>query len=124
MKHKILVIEDDPSMRFLLENFLCTKYTVIAKCDGSTALEWLETDIPDLIICDIMMSDIDGFMVLEHVRRGGYTRHIPVLMLSAKESSEDRIKCYKLGAQDYLTKPFNPEELELLIHKNLFPIHH
>lgn len=123
MKHKILVIDDEPSIRLLLENFLSADYTVITRCDGLTAIEWLETDIPDMIICDIQMPGMDGFKVLEHVRRTGYTRHTPVLMLSAKETSKDRVKCYKLGAQDYLTKPFNPEELEEVVRKNLHPIH-
>ena len=64
------------------------------------------------------------FRSLKKVRQRGYTKHTPVIMLSATEASKDRIKCYRLGAQDYLIKPFNPEELNELVKKNLFPIHY
>jgi len=124
MKKKILVIDDEQSIRLLLDNFLSPEYTVIPKQDGIEALEWLESDIPDLIVCDIQMPRMDGYKVLEKVRQRGYTKHTPVLMLSANETSKERVKCYKLGAQDYLTKPFNPEELEEMIRKNLHPIHY
>jgi DNA-binding response OmpR family regulator len=124
MRHKILVVDDELSIRLLLENFLSQDYDIICKNDGSEALDWLETNIPDLIICDIQMPVMDGYECLKNVRLRGYTKHTPVIMLSGSEASKERIKCYKLGAQDYLTKPFNPEELEELIKKNLFPIHY
>jgi DNA-binding response OmpR family regulator len=124
MKHKILVIDDEKSIRILLENFLSKDYEVIAKSDGSEGLDWLEGHIPDLIICDIQMPNMDGYQFVERVRERGYTKHTPILMLSGAESSKERIKCYKLGAQDFLVKPFNPEELNELIKKNLFPIHY
>jgi len=124
MRHKILVIYDELSMCLLLENFLSQDYDVVTKEDGEQALEWLEGNLPDLIICDIQMPNMDGYQFLEKVRQRGYTKHTPVLMLSGAESSKERVKCYKLGAQDFLTKPFNPEELEELIKKNLYPIHY
>jgi len=124
MKHKILVIDDERSIRLLLENFLAESYEVVSKNDGFEALEWLEGNQPDLIICDVQMPNMDGYLFLEKVRQRGYTKHTPVLMLSGAESSKERIKCYKLGAQDFLAKPFNPEELGELIKKNLFPIHY
>jgi CheY-like chemotaxis protein len=88
------------------------------------ALEWLEGNLPDLIICDIQMPNLDGYGFIEKVRQRGYTKHTPVIMLSGVESSKERIKCYRLGAQDFLAKPFNPEELDELIKKNLDPIHY
>ena len=124
MKKKILVIDDEQSIRLLLENFLSEDYTVYSKNNGIEALEWMERDIPDLIICDIQMPEMDGYKLLEKVRQRGYTKHTPVIMLSSHETSKERIKCYKLGAQDYLTKPFNPEELEEMIKKNFHPIHY
>jgi DNA-binding response OmpR family regulator len=124
MKHKILVIDDELSIRLLLENFLSEDYEIITKSDGSEALEWLEGNLPDLIICDIQMPKMDGYEYLRLVRQRGYTKHTPVIMLSGTETSKERIKCYKLGAQDYLIKPFNPEELLELIKKNLHPIHY
>jgi DNA-binding response OmpR family regulator len=124
LKHTILVIDDELSIRLLLENFLSEDYNVVCKSDGLEALEWLEGNLPDLIICDIQMPYMDGYEYLKKVRDRGFTKHTPVIMLSGTETSKERIKCYKLGAQDYLTKPFNPEELEELIKKNLYPIHY
>jgi DNA-binding response OmpR family regulator len=124
MKHKILVIDDEQSICLILENFLSADYDVTSKNDGLQALEWLEDNLPDLIICDVQMPNMDGYQFLEKVRQRGYTKHTPIIMLSATETSKERVKCYRLGAQDYLMKPFNPEELEELIKKNLFPIHY
>ena len=123
MNHKILVIDDEPSICILLENFLSKRYEITFEYDGLEALRWLESNLPDLIICDIHMPIMDGYLFLEKLRQRGYTKHTPVIMLSGVESSKERIKCYHLGAQDFLAKPFNPEELEELIKKNLFPIH-
>jgi DNA-binding response OmpR family regulator len=123
MKKKILVVDDEKSICLLLENFLSQDYDVVSFNDGLEGLEWLEENLPDLIISDIQMSKMDGYEFLTSVRQKGFTKHTPVIMLSGKSESKERIKCYKLGAQDYLTKPFNPEELEELVKKNLFPIH-
>jgi DNA-binding response OmpR family regulator len=123
MKKTILVLDDESIIGLLLENFLSAQYEVRHIDNGQQALEWLEINIPDLIICDIEMPGMNGFDFLTQVRQRGFTRHTPVVMLSAKSESKERIKCYKLGAQDYLTKPFNPEELEEIVKKNLFPIH-
>lgn len=120
---KILVIDDEQNIGLLLENFLSEQYDVKYYDDSIQALAWLETKIPDLIICDLEMPGIDGFTFIQRVRERGFTSHTPMIMLSAKAESKDRIRCYKLGAQDYLTKPFNPEELEEIIKKNLYPIH-
>jgi CheY-like chemotaxis protein len=124
MKYKILVIDDEESICLILENFLSANYDVVSKNDGLQALEWLEGNLPDLIICDVQMPNIDGYQFLEKMRQRGYTKHTPVIMLSGTEASKERVKCYRLGAQDFLTKPFNPEELDELIKKNLFPIHY
>jgi DNA-binding response OmpR family regulator len=123
MKKKILIVDDEISICLLLENFLSKEYDTVSIHDGSDALDWLEGNLPDLIISDIEMSKMDGFEFLTKVRERGFTKHTPFIMLSAKSESKERIKCYKLGAQDYLTKPFNPEELEEIVKKNLFPIH-
>jgi DNA-binding response OmpR family regulator len=123
MKKKILVVDDEKSICFLLENFLSQDYDVVAIGDGFEALNWLDDNLPDLIISDIQMTTMDGYEFLTNVRKRGFTKRTPVIMLSGKSESKERIKCYKLGAQDYLTKPFNPEELEELVKKNLFPIH-
>ncbi len=124
MKKKILVIDDELTMTTLLEFFLGSKYDVAAVGSGKEALAWLDNNLPDLIISDIQMAEMDGFEFLKQFRFRGYTKHTPVIMLSGKSESKERVKCYQLGAQDYLTKPFNPEELDELVKKNLFPIHY
>lgn len=123
MKKKILVVDDEISICMLLQNFLSQDYDVFTIHDAMEALQWLDESVPDLIICDIQMTNIDGYEFLTNVRERGFTKHTPFIMLSGKAESKDRIKCYRLGAQDYLTKPFNPEELEELVKKNIFPIH-
>lgn len=124
MNKKILVIDDDGTMRTLLEFFLNTDYDVTSFSSAVEALEWLDSTIPDLIISDIEMEGMSGFDFVKEVRLRGFVKHTPIIMLSGKAESKERVKCYKLGAQDYLTKPFNPEELEELVKKNLFPIHY
>ncbi len=124
MKSKILVIDDELSIRMLLENFLSKHYEVITTANGSEAIEWLSINLPDVIICDIQMPGMDGYHFLEYVRNNSYTSHTPVIMLSGIDTSKDRVKCYRMGSQDFLVKPFNPEELEELIKKNLNPIHY
>jgi|TARA_B110001454_G_C12626292_1_gene395019 DNA-binding response OmpR family regulator len=124
MKKQILVVDDELMMTTLLEFFLGEKYSVKTVSSGKEALLWLENNLPDLIISDIQMSEMDGFELLEIIRLGGFTKHTPVIMLSGRSESKERVKCYQLGAQDYLTKPFNPEELNELVKKNLNPIHY
>lgn len=124
MRKKILTIDDERVIRLLLENFLSKNYDFVAKGDGLEALEWLEGNLPDLVICDIQMEPMDGFGFLEKFRQRGYTKHTPVIMLSSVEGTKERVKCYRLGAQDFLCKPFNAEELDALIRKNLNPVHY
>lgn len=124
MKKTILVVDDERTICMLLENFLSPEHIVVTKSSGLEALNWLDNNLPDLIISDIQMSIMDGFEFLKEVRLKGFTKHTPVIMLSGRTESKERIKCYQLGAQDYLTKPFNPEELKEVTRKNLFPIHY
>ncbi|CAM3010751.1 twitching motility two-component system response regulator PilG [Flavobacterium succinicans] len=123
MKKKILVVDDEISICLLLQNFLSQDYEIITIHDPIEALQWLDESLPDLIISDIQMTNMDGYEFLTKVRQRGFTKHTPFIMLSGKSESKERIKCYRLGAQDYLTKPFNPEELEELVKKNIYPIH-
>jgi CheY-like chemotaxis protein len=124
MKKKLLVVDDELTSCLILENFLAKDYEVSATNSGLEALKWLEGNLPDLIISDIQMENMDGFEFLKEVRLMGYTKHTPVIMLSGRLESKERVKCYRLGAQDYLSKPFNPEELKEVVKKNLYPIHY
>jgi DNA-binding response OmpR family regulator len=116
MKKKILVIDDELSIRILLENFLKKDYDVVTKNDGLEGLKWLEAgNIPDLVVADIQMPHLDGYDFIKNVRASGYFQDIPLVMLSGIESSTEKVKCLKLGANDYIVKPFNPEELSVRI---------
>ncbi len=116
MKKKILVVDDERTIRMLLENYLGQTYDVTAKTDGLDAINWLNKGhIPDLIIADINMPNMDGHAFVENIRSSGYFSEIPVIMLSASESSSEKVKFLRLGANDYMVKPFNPEELEVRI---------
>ncbi len=122
MKKKVLIIDDEKTIRMLLENYLQKDYEVITKNDGLEGLNWLqEGNFPDIIVADIQMPNIDGYKFIENVRASGYFKNIPLIMLSSLDSSVDKVRCLKLGANDYIIKPFNPEELsiriELLIHR-------
>jgi len=113
MKPTILVVDDEPTIRRLLEyNLKENKFNVVTANDGKEALLWLqEGNLPDLIVTDIMMPNIDGYQFIKNVRTSGFFRDIPVIFLSAKAQSKERIHGLQLGADDYMTKPFNPEEL-------------
>ena len=116
MKKTILVIDDEMSIRMLLENFLSKTYDVVTRNDGQEGLKYLEEgNMPDLIVADIQMPNLDGYEFLTNVRASGFFKNIPTIMLSGIESSTERVKCLKLGADDYLVKPFNPEELAIRI---------
>ncbi len=120
MNKKILVVDDERTIRMLLENYLGRSYDVTVKSDGLDALNWLNAgNIPDLIIADINMPHMDGFAFVENLRSSGYFKEIPVIILSASESSTEKVKFLRLGANDYMVKPFNPEELLVRIELQL-----
>lgn len=113
---KILVVDDKHTLSDLLAQFLGQKHQVTVQKNGMAALQWLQGgDLPDLIITDLEMPELDGFELISKVRASGYFSDIPIIVLSCRDSSADRIKCLKLGANDYLVKPFNPEELSIRI---------
>lgn len=116
MKKKILVVDDELSIRLLLENYLSKTYEVFTKSDGLEAMKWLQNgNLPNLIVADIQMPNLDGIQFIEQIKSSGFFRDIPLIMLSGIESSQEKIKCLKLGANDYMVKPFNPEELAIRI---------
>ncbi len=116
MKKKILVIDDELSIRMLLENYLSKKYEVVTKVDGQEGIKYLEEgNMPHLIVADIQMPNLDGYEFLKQLKASGFFKDIPIIMLSGIESSQERVKFLKMGADDYIVKPFNPEELSLRI---------
>ncbi len=106
---RILIVEDDSDLRAILEKRLKKKYTVDACADGDSALDYMDAFTYDIILLDIMLPRLDGLTVLRRMRSRG--NHTPVLLLTAKNSVEDRVRGLDAGADDYLVKPFAHEEL-------------
>jgi len=110
MKTKLLVVDDDKAMVQLLRFVLGKEYEVITSDNPITALNLLKTLQIDGIVSDISMPTLDGFDFLNSIRNE-LKSTIPVIMLSSKDSSTDKVKFLLAGADDYLVKPFNPQEL-------------
>jgi two-component system KDP operon response regulator KdpE len=108
-KNRILVVDDERRMvGFIRLNLEQDGYEVIEAYNGSEALERLRDSLPDLILLDVMMPDIDGFEVLRTIRE---ISQVPIIMLTAKGEEDDKVKGLELGADDYITKPFSPREM-------------
>ena len=106
---RILVVDDEERMvRFIRLNLEYDGFQVIEAFNGNQAIEQVRSKLPDLVLLDVMMPDIDGFEVLRIIRE---TSTVPVIMLTAKGEEDDRVRGLELGADDYITKPFSPREL-------------
>jgi two-component system KDP operon response regulator KdpE len=106
---RILVVDDEERMvRFIRLNLEHDGFRVITAYNGMQAVNKVRSDMPDLILLDVMMPDMDGFEVLRIIRE---TSNVPVIMLTAKGDEDDRVRGLELGADDYMTKPFSPREL-------------
>jgi two-component system alkaline phosphatase synthesis response regulator PhoP len=115
-KKSILLVEDEENLHEALKlNLELDDFEVTSAFDGNAALKAVEQEYFDLIILDVMIPVLDGIHVTETIRV--QNNNIPILILSAKNSSADRVLGLKKGADDYLTKPFNLEELLLRVHK-------
>lgn len=109
----VLVVDDEPRiLRFIRTELESQGYRVLAADSGRQALELLELELPDLVVLDLIMPGMDGFETLGHIRESS---QVPVLLLTAKGGDRDKVRGLDLGADDYLTKPFNPEELSARI---------
>jgi PleD family two-component response regulator len=113
-KQKILIVEDAPDIASLLQIFFTTKdYEALVAGRGGLALEMCRETMPDLILLDIMLPDMDGYAVCQALRTNLRTSHIPIIFLTAKGEKEDKLHGLQLGADDYVVKPFDIEELHL-----------
>lgn len=109
---KLLLVEDDPALSELLEyRFQNEGYQVRCTGDGDEAMVLASEDVPDLIILDWMIEGTSGIEVCRRLRRDKDTAHVPIIMLTAREAEDDRVRGLETGADDYLTKPFSPREL-------------
>jgi diguanylate cyclase (GGDEF)-like protein len=111
-KKKILIVDDDVDIRLVLEECLAEEgYAVITSDNGQDTLVLAKSEHPDLILLDIMMPQLDGMLVKTTLNQDTSTSNIPVIFLTAKDTMADKVNGLRLGAEDYLVKPFNSEEL-------------
>lgn len=117
---KILVVDDEPDAVELIGfNLKKAGFDVVTALDGATALRSARMHLPDLVLLDLMLPEIDGLEVCKLLRRDPATSAIPIIMLTAKAAEIDRVLGLELGADDYVTKPFSPRELVLRVRKLL-----
>jgi DNA-binding NarL/FixJ family response regulator len=117
---QLLLIDDDPNLVLLVKDYLELRgYTVITAKNGRDALKVFEKDMPNLIICDVMMPEMDGYTFVKKVRENPQTSWLPVLFLSAKGQIQDRVTGLSKGADVYMVKPFEPDELVAQIEASL-----
>jgi DNA-binding response OmpR family regulator len=118
-RKKILVVEDEPEIRFILKDILKDDYIVYEAGDGDEALGLIGKILPDLIICDVMMPNMNGLELCNRVKNISATCHIPFILLTARGSEDHRIEGYEAGADAYIPKPFNTVHLKVRIRKLL-----
>ncbi len=109
----VLVVDDELRLVDVLRmNLEVEGYRVLEAHDGLEALDRLKADLPDLVVLDVMMPELDGFQTLKRIRE---VSNVPVIMLTVRDEESDRIRGLEIGADDYLTKPFSPRELQTRI---------
>lgn len=119
-KFTLLIVEDDPDMAEMLTAFFQKEgYTILIAERGEQAVRLCSKNHPDLILLDIRLPDIDGFEVASRLRNNQRTRHIPIIFLTEKRQRDDRMRGLEIGADDYLTKPFDIQELRLRVRNSL-----
>jgi DNA-binding response OmpR family regulator len=120
MQHKIMVVDDEADVIDMLSlNLRAGGFQVVTVEDGATALAKARSESPSLIILDLMLPKMPGLEICRVLKSDPATRHIPVIMLTAKAEEVDKIVGLELGADDYVTKPFSPRELILRINRSL-----
>jgi len=120
IKQRILVVDDDKEVVRLMRAYLeKAGYDVLVAYDGETAVYTLRREIPDLLLLDLMLPDKDGYDITRLVRADTALAHIPIIMLSARVEDTDKIVGLELGADDYVTKPYNPREVVARVRARL-----
>jgi len=116
----ILIADDEPTNRYIIKLALSQDgYKLIEAKNGEEAIQLAKKHTPDIILMDAMMPKMDGFEAIKKIKNDEELNKIPILMITALNSQEDKIKAFESGANDYLSKPFEPEELYLRIQKLL-----
>lgn len=118
MKKKVLIVDDKPEIAKVLIIYLSNEYDVTYMENPISAIAWLlDGNIPDAIISDLNMPEMDGHEFLLYLKRNELLKSIPVIILSSEEGSDERIKLLEDGAEDFVLKPFNPLELKIRLKK-------
>jgi DNA-binding response OmpR family regulator len=108
----MLAIDDEVSIQLILQHYFKENFSVITKGNGKEALAWMqEGNIPDIIVADLNMPEMDGNAFIDQVRSSGFLKNIPMVMLSGSDTTDNKIRCLEAGADDFMVKPFNPREL-------------
>jgi len=116
VSHRILVVDDEPDITALVAYHLAREsYRVRTASSGTEALRAMELEAPDLVLLDLMLPGLSGLEVLREIRRQEAWREIPVILLTAKREEQDRLEGLRLGADDYVSKPFSPQEVVLRV---------
>lgn len=116
---RVLIVEDQPVSRKILEAMLAKSYTVISAASGREAIKLAQENNPDLVLLDIEMPEMDGFETMEALRNRIIDEAVPVIFLTAREDSESREKGLEAGAVDYITKPYDRQELSIKVKNHL-----
>ncbi len=120
LKQRILVVDDDKEVVRLMRGYLeQSGYDVLVAYNGESAIHTIRRESPDLVLLDLMLPDRDGWDVTRTVRNDPNLAHIPIIMLTARVSDTDKIVGLELGADDYVTKPYNPREVVARVRARL-----
>jgi len=118
-KIKILIADDDNNVVNIIRYSIGDQFEILEAANGKEALGMVFARSPDILILDIMMPEMDGYMVCKELKEHDSTKNLPIIILSAKVGIDDKVKAMGLGIDDYMTKPFDPRELEARIKMRL-----
>jgi putative two-component system response regulator len=119
MKNSLLIVDDDPFNLTLLTEILKSDYTVRALSSGKACIGAAEKFLPDLILLDVMMPEMDGYQVFEALKSTKTTAHIPIIFITGLDNKSDEKKGLQLGAADYISKPFDDVIIKLKINQQI-----
>jgi YesN/AraC family two-component response regulator len=115
----VLIVEDNTDMRNYIRKILSSQYQIMEAENGKEGVKKASEIIPDLIVSDLMMPEMDGYMLCDKIKNKELTSHIPIILLTAKADRESKLTGLETGADDYLSKPFDADELKLIVRNRI-----